>query len=162
MEKGKIKVAILTVSTSCFKGERKDRSGEVLMRQCKKAGFVVAKKDIVSDRKSEIKKFLKGYLRERINLVLTTGGTGLGPFDVTPEATLEIGGRNVPGISEFIRIKGVEKTKTSILSRGVCVLKGKTLIINLPGSTSGARDSFKAVLPVLEHAFHIIKGGGHD
>jgi len=162
MEKKKIKVAVLTVSTSCFKGERKDESGEVLVELCKKAGFVAVKKDIVLDKKSEIKKFFKKYIRRKIDLVLTTGGTGLGPFDVTPETTLEIGGRVVPGISEFIRMKGLEKTKRSILSRGVCVLKGKTLIINLPGSISGAKDSFRAVLPVLEHAFHIIKGGGHD
>lgn len=157
-----IKVAILTVSTSCAKGKREDASGKKLKQICRRSGFRVAAENIVCDDKVQIKKLLKHYCdKVRADVVLTTGGTGLGPHDLTPEATLEIGERIVPGISELIRARGMKMTKTSVLSRGVSVLRKKTLIINLPGSLKGSQESFLAIKKIIPHATHIIKGGGH-
>jgi len=159
----KITAAILTVSTSGFSGGRKDESGKILEKLCAENGFSIAAKDIVSDDKAMIKKKLRFYSDKlKANVVLTTGGTGLGPFDITPEATAEVAERIVPGIPELIRRAGGKKTKRSFLSRGLCVIRKKTLIINLPGSPRGASESFEAVSELLPHAVDILKGGGHD
>jgi molybdenum cofactor synthesis domain-containing protein len=162
-KENKIKVAILTVSTSCFRKEREDKSGKVLEEICKDFGFKILKKEIVPDDKNLIRNKLKSCCDKlKADVVLTTGGTGLGPFDITPEATFEISERIVPGISELMRIEGIKKTKRASLSRGISGIRGKTLIVNLPGSPEGAIESINAILEIIPHAIKMIHGGGHD
>ncbi|MDP1852589.1 MAG: MogA/MoaB family molybdenum cofactor biosynthesis protein [Candidatus Omnitrophota bacterium] len=158
-----LRVAILTISDSCFKGLRKDQSGPAIKKIIEEALQAdIAGYDIVADEKSRIKNKLVYYADKlRVNLVLTTGGTGLSLRDVTPEATREVVEREVPGIAEFIRADGLKKTKRALLSRSIAGLRGETLIVNLPGSLKGASESLEAILDILPHAFDILAGKGH-
>lgn len=159
----KLKVALLTVSTSCSRGEREDKSGEVLLKLCSEAGFSVIRKEIVPDDRGLIEEKLKAYSdRLKTDLVLTTGGTGLGPYDLTPQATAAVAERLVPGIPELIRQAGGEKTRRAYLSRGIAATRGETLIVNLPGSPRGAEESLSPILEIIPHALAMLKGGGHD
>ena len=166
METGKdrkLTVAILTISTSCSRGEREDASGEVLWKLCSEAGFSVIRKEIVPDDRGLIEEKLSAYSdRLKADLVLTTGGTGLGPYDLTPQATAAVAERIVPGLSELIRQAGGEKTRRAYLSRGRAVTRGETLIVNLPGSPRGASESLQPILELIPHALAMMKGGGHD
>jgi len=158
----KIKVGILTISTSCYYKGVEDRSGKEIEDICKDIGLEVLVRDLVPDNKRMIKKKLKYFSdRLKLDIVFTTGGTGLGPADITPEATLEIGERVVPGIPEFIRAKSMRWTKYSILSRAVAVIRKKTLIINLPGSPKGARQSLNLIKNLFPHIVEIMAGGHH-
>ncbi len=162
-KKHRIKAAILTVSTSCFKKRRKDESGEVLAGICRKNGFLILSKDIVSDDKRAIGAKLRFYSDNlKADVVFTAGGTGMGPYDLTPEATSRICGRIVPGIPEVMRAQGIKKTKMAVLSRGVCGIRKKTLIINLPGSPKAVKESLVAVLDIIPHSIEMINGKGHD
>ncbi len=157
-----IKSAILTVSDSCARGEREDISGETIGEVLSKKGFEVCERKIVADDRDAI----AGELRRltdsaAVDLVFTTGGTGLGPRDVTPEATQSVCERMVPGLSEMMRAQGRSKTKNAVLSRGAAGIRKKTLIINLPGSPKGARESLEIILDVLPHAVEMMRGGGH-
>ena len=155
-----IKVAILTISSTRTK--ENDLSGKALQDLLKDKQYQVLSCDIVNDDIDQIKNKLIHYSEElNIDLVLTTGGTGLGPKDITPEATARIIERPVPGISEIIRIKGFKKTDRAVLSRGISGIKGKTLIINLPGSPKGVQESFKLIKKIIPHAIDMIKGRGH-
>jgi len=157
-----IRAAVLTVSTSAFAGKRKDKSGPALCKLCGAKGFNVIAHDIVDDSKVRIMRKLKFYTDKlKADIVLTTGGTGFGPEDITPEATEKIIEKIVPGIPELIRMKNLEKTERSVLSRGVAGIRKKSLIINLPGSPKGAKESFEAVAGLLSHAVKMLKGGGH-
>jgi molybdenum cofactor synthesis domain-containing protein len=159
----KISVAILTISDKGSKGERIDKSGRVIREIIeKKLDAGIEKYEVVPDERQIIVEKLKEMVAEGIDLILTTGGTGLSVRDVTPEATKEIIEKEVPGIEEAIRMKGLEKTPHSILSRGVAgVVKG-SLIINLPGSPRAVRESLEVVLPAIPHALDIISGRGGE
>ncbi len=152
----KYKVAIITVSDKGFKGEREDLSGQVIKEMVSSWAEVVSYK-IVPDEKEQIKQ----ALLEQINnadLILTNGGTGLYPRDVTPDATLEVIEKQVPGIPEAMRWNGFSKTKTAILSRAVAGIKGKSLIINLPGSPKAVKESLEVIMDALPHAIDKLKG----
>ncbi|MHC4159610.1 MAG: MogA/MoaB family molybdenum cofactor biosynthesis protein [Planctomycetota bacterium] len=157
-----IKVAILTVSDSCAQGKREDVSGQTIEDILVKGGFEVSEKKIVADNREAIANELKVLSDVAdIDVVITCGGTGLGPRDITPEATNSICERIVPGLSEIIRARGWEKTKNAVLSRGITGIRGKTLIVNLPGSEKAARESLEIILDVLPHAVQMMLGGGH-
>jgi len=152
-----ITVAILTLSDKGSKGEREDASGPMIREMLKGIDAVVKYYDILPDEKELIKEKLIEY-GKLVDLILTTGGTGLGPRDVTPEATIEVIDRQIPGIAEAMRIEGLKKTRRAMLSRAVAGVRGKTLIINLPGSPKAVKENLEIILGVLPHAIEKIKG----
>jgi|SRR5579884_2451584 len=152
-----IRVAIVTVSDSCFRGTRRDASGPALKERIGLQGWEIVRAAIVPDEADRIAAELRS-LSDSADLILTTGGTGIAARDVTPEATRSVIEREVPGIAEFIRAEGARSTKRAILSRGVAGARGRTLIINLPGSPSGAVESFNAVADVITHAVDLLQG----
>jgi molybdenum cofactor synthesis domain-containing protein len=155
-----IKAAILTVSDSRKKEE--DLSGRLLKELLGSNNFEIYSYDIVRDDKMLIKDKLIYYADMlKVDLILTTGGTGLGPRDITPEATLEVLDKQVPGISEFIRAEGLKKTTRSIISRGVSGIRKNTLIVNLPGSPKGSKESLQSILGLIPHAIDMLRGCGH-
>jgi molybdenum cofactor synthesis domain-containing protein len=157
-----IKAAILTVSDSCSKGERKDLSGEATSKILDENGYKVCEKRTVADDAGRITAELIYFSDEaKVDVVFTTGGTGLGPRDVTPEATIAVCEKTVAGLGELMRLKGLEKTPNAILSRSTAGIRKNTLIINLPGSPKGVRECLEAILDVLPHAIEMMHGGGH-
>jgi molybdenum cofactor synthesis domain-containing protein len=157
-----IKVAILTISDKCSEGKREDVSGKLIEEILPKDVFNVCEKNIIPDDFRTITGTLRDLSDQKgVEIVLTTGGTGLGPRDVTPEATITVCDRIVPGLSEILRSVNFQKTPNAILSRGVSGMREKTLIINLPGSPKGVRESLEIILEVLPHAVDMIHGGGH-
>ena len=154
-----MKVAVLTVSDRVSRGESQDGSGDLLEELLREDGFGVERK-LVPDERAEIAAALR-ELSERVQIVLTTGGTGLAPRDVTPEATLDVLEREAPGIAQALRVEGLHKTPYALLSRGVAGLLGSTLIVNLPGSTGGCRDGYEVLRPVLPHALELLGGKVH-
>lgn len=165
METGKNKysAAILTISTSCYRGEREDISGRTLMELCREAGLEALESAVVPDDRELIMEQLINFADDRkVKVVLTTGGTGPGPYDVTPESTAAVCDRLMPGIGELIRAKGGEHTPRAYLSRAIAGIREKTLIINLPGSPRGVRESMEAISDILIHALKMIAGGGHE
>lgn len=152
-----ITVAVLTISDKGSKGERKDVSGPLIEDILKKIEAEVKHYEILPDEKRLIRKNLIKYSK-KVDLILTTGGTGLSPRDVTPDATLEVIEREVPGIAEAMRAEGLKKTSRAMLSRAVAGVKGETLIINLPGSPKAVRENLEAILNVIPHAIEKIKG----
>ena len=158
----KVSVGILTVSDSCVQGTREDLSGLAIEQMLLAEEFQVLEKRIVPDDPEVIAAELKQFCDEGlVDVVLTTGGTGLGPRDVTPEATESVCDKLVPGLSEIIRLRGSEKTMRAVLSRGVAGVRGKTLIVNLPGSPKGVRESLEVIVELLGHAVKMMHGGGH-
>ena len=152
-------VGILTVSDRGSRGEREDLSGPVIRELVSRVGGEVRQYDIVPDEKEIIAKRLKEWADVlRLDLILTTGGTGLTPRDVTPEATREVIERSAPGFSEAMRQEGLKKTPLSMLSRGISGVRARTLIINLPGSPRGVRESLEVILPALPHAIETLRG----
>ena len=157
-----IKVAILTVSDSCAHGKREDISGQTIENILAEGEFEICDRKVVADDHEEIANELKYFSdKASIDVVFTTGGTGLGPRDVTPEATGSVCERIVPGLSEIMRTQGWEKTKGAVLSRGMAGIRNKTLVINLPGSPKGVKESLEIILDVLPHAVDMMRGGGH-
>lgn len=152
--------AVVTISDACSRGEREDASGEVL-RELLQTIAEVAEYQVVPDDRGRIEAVLREFCEIGVDLVLTTGGTGLGPRDVTPEATLAVVERLAPGLAEAMRQESLKKTPHAMLSRGVAGVRGHTLIINMPGSPKAVRECFAVVAPVLTHAVHILAGGGH-
>ena len=152
-----ITVAVLTLSDKGSKGEREDASGTLIQAMLKSIAAEIKYADILPDEKDLIKKKLIQYSSE-VDLILTTGGTGLSPRDVTPEATLEVIERQVPGIAEAMRIEGLKKTRRAMLSRAVAGVRGKALIINLPGSPKAVQENLEVILDVIPHAIEKIKG----
>jgi molybdopterin adenylyltransferase len=153
-----MKVGILIVSDKGARGEREDRSGPALGKMMTAEGAEIVRTHIVPDEIDEIRAVLIEWSDEGVDLVLTTGGTGFSPRDWTPEATRAVIEREAPGIAEAMRQAGMRKTPTAMLSRGVAGLRKATLIINLPGSEKGARESLEAIMEALPHAIEILKG----
>ncbi len=155
--------AVLTVSDRCSRGESKDESGKVIIDMVNTINGKNIQYEIIPDEIELIKERLLSYCDEsKIDIVFTTGGTGLGPRDVTPEATREVAQKIIPGISEMIRLEGVKKTKNSSLSRGISAMRGKTIIINLPGSPRGVKESLAVILDIIPHALDMVMGKGHS
>ena len=157
-----INVAILTISDSCARVKRADISGQTIQDMLPKDKFEVCEKTIVPDDYNAIVRALKHFSdKHDIDIVLTTGGTGLGPRDVTPEATASVCDRMVPGLSEILRAEGFKKSPNAVLSRGVVGTRENTLIINLPGSPKAVRECLEIILDILPHAVDMMRGGGH-
>ncbi len=161
MEDGsKYRAAVITVSDSCFRKEKEDRSGPVLMEALQEAGIEVLFSEIVPDDHSTIIIVLQKYIAMRsLQLIVTTGGTGFGPRDVTPEATRAVIERPAAGIAELLREAGALQTPLSWLSRGEAGISGNKLILNLPGNPKAMRPSIDALRPVLFHALDLLNGG---
>jgi molybdenum cofactor synthesis domain-containing protein len=152
-----ITVAVLTLSDKGSRGEREDRSGPLITEMLKRIGAVVQYYEILPDEKEMIKKKLIDYSR-KTDVIFTTGGTGLSPRDVTPDATREVIEREIPGIAEVMRSEGMKKTSRAMLSRAVAGVRGQTLIVNLPGSPKAVEENLSVILDVIAHAIEKIKG----
>ncbi len=156
-------VAIITVSDTVASGERQDASGPAVAARCQELKFTVESTHTLRDDPAQIRSLLSKLAdAQNIDVILTTGGTGIGPRDSTPEATQAIAERLVPGMAEEMRRKGLAHTPRAILSRGVAAIRGSTLILNLPGSPKGAVESLDAIAALLPHAVQIIRGARHD
>jgi molybdopterin adenylyltransferase len=153
-----VKAAVLTVSDGVAAGEREDESGDVLTALLDAKGYDVDRRTVADDREAIADAIVE--LAEGAALVLTTGGTGLGPRDVTPEATAEVLDRAAPGIAEAIRADSIARTPHGLLSRGVAGVRDRTLVVNLPGSPGACRDGFEVLAPALEHALGLLVGEG--
>lgn len=159
----KFKAAILIASDRAYSGERPDETGPALERRLTELGYRVAFLEVVPDDRRKIESMLRKWVsEERIHLILISGGTGLSPADVTPEATLGIIDRRVPGMEEAMRRASAKKTPFGMLSRSVVGTAKESLIINLPGSPKGALENLEIVEPALEHALELICGGHPD
>ncbi|MDA8131166.1 MAG: MogA/MoaB family molybdenum cofactor biosynthesis protein [Elusimicrobia bacterium] len=156
------KAAVLTSSDRCSRGEAADESGRLVSELVRTSGGVTVAHDVVPDELEVIKARLLAYCDElKADLVITTGGTGFGRRDVTPEATAQVMERAIPGLPELMRSEGLKKTKKAALSRGIAGIRGNTIIINLPGSPKAVRESLEAVLDLIPHALEMLHGGGH-
>jgi molybdenum cofactor synthesis domain-containing protein len=154
-----LKAGILTVSDRSSRGEREDASGPALSRWLEKRGVKTGRLEIVPDEGDRIAAVLRNWAdEEEFELILTTGGTGLSPRDVTPEATLKVVERTIPGFGERMRSRSLEKTPMAILSRAVAGVRKRSLIINLPGSPKGAVENLEAVWDAVPHAVEKIRG----
>jgi len=156
------KVAVLTISDKCSAGEREDQSGKIIQELIKKLPASIEKYEIIPDEPPMIKEKLIDFCDNlKLDLILTNGGTGFTKRDLTPEATKEVIERDVPGIPEAMRTECLGLTKRAMLSRGIAGIRGKSLIINLPGSSRGAKESLEAILDGLAHGLDMVLGREH-
>ena len=157
------KAAVLTVSDRSFRGERPAAGGPLVVEILKNAGYAVTETAIVTDEKGRIEAALRQWCdREPVDLIVTTGGTGFAPRDVTPEATLAVCDRLTPGIPEAMRYASMQVTNRAMLSRAAAGIRKGTLIVNLPGSPKAARENLEAVLPALAHGLEMLSGRPAD
>jgi molybdenum cofactor biosynthesis protein B len=152
------KAHVITVSDGVFHGTRVDKSGPALVALLHGGGFEVNGPEVVPDEVERITEAIETAITLRADVVVTTGGTGLGPRDVTPQATAALISYEVPGITEEMRRAGVASTPMAALSRAMAGVRGRTLIINVPGSVKGATESLEAVMPILGHAIQLLHG----
>jgi molybdopterin adenylyltransferase len=152
-----ITAAVVTVSDSCSRGDREDLSGPAVARALQESGFAIAVRAVVPDDQIQIQNILVQLARE-VRLIVTTGGTGIAPRDVTPEATIAVCDRVLHGVSERMRNESAKTTPFAALSRGVCGTRGQALILNLPGSPAGAVESLQAVAELIPHAIDLLSG----
>lgn len=158
-----MRVSILTISDSVAAGKYKDKSGPAVRERCKELGWEIACTAILKDDRNAIEAILQKLAdAHESDLILTTGGTGLGPRDVTPEATIAVAERLIPGFAEHMRAEGLKMTDRAMLSRATAAIRGSTIIINLPGSPAGAVESLNAIADLLPHAVAILHGAGHN
>jgi molybdopterin adenylyltransferase len=158
-----MRVSILTISDSVSRGAREDRSGQAIAARCKELGWEVVTKGVLPDEADRITAQVVELADSgRVDLILTVGGTGLGPRDFTPEATVRAAQRLVPGLGERMRAAGASSNPHAVLSRSQGACRGRTLILNLPGSPRGAVESFDVVAELMPHAIEILHGAGHD
>jgi molybdenum cofactor synthesis domain-containing protein len=154
-----IHAVIITASDACSRAEREDKSGELLVQLLTELGAHIVAKEILSDDLEPLSDKLREYADNLdVNLIVTTGGTGFGPRDNTPEATLQVIERAAPGLAEAMRIETLKNTPMAMISRGVSGIRSATLIVNLPGSPKAVRESFEVIRPVLNHAIDLLSG----
>lgn len=149
------RVAVLTISDRVARGERDDASGAALVRKLESAGWNVVKRAVVSDEVERIAARLEAWAGAGVPLILTSGGTGIAPRDVTPEATRAVSDREVPGIAEALRAASLAKTPHAMLSRATAAIRGRTLIVNLPGNPKAVDETFDVLAPALDHAVRL-------
>jgi molybdopterin adenylyltransferase len=160
---GEVKAGVLTISDKGSRHLREDESGKIVVGMLEEAGFLVLKKEIVPDDQRQIADTLKRWSeKERLSLIITSGGTGLSPTDVTPQAMDEVIDFQVPGMAEAMRAESLKKTPHAMISRAMAGVRGSTLIINLPGSPRGARENLLVILPALNHALSKLGGDPSD
>jgi molybdopterin adenylyltransferase len=158
-----MRVSVLTISDSVATGKYPDQSGPAVVARCRELGWKISSTAVLADDRAAIETFLRDAAASNdLDTVLTTGGTGVGPRDVTPEATLAIAERLIPGFAEHMRSEGRKKTERAMLSRGVAGIRGKTIIVNLPGSPRGAVESLDAIAELLPHAVAVLNGARHE
>ena len=155
------RAVVVTASNRASAGVYEDRSGQVLAEGLRELGFEVDGPHVRPDDVEQLVELLREAVASGADVVLTTGGTGLSPTDVTPEATREVVEREAPGIAEAVRRFGAAKVATSVLSRGIAGTSGRTLIVNLPGSTGGVKDGLAVLGPLLPHVVSQLRGGDH-
>lgn len=157
-----IRAVVITVSDRCARGEQVDESGAALVESLKEIGALIVATEILPDDLEQLAEKLRAYAdRTDVNLIVTTGGTGFSPRDNTPEATRAVIQREAPGLSEAMRVETLKQTPLAMTSRGVCGIRFGTLIVNLPGSPKGVRESFAVIKPVLSHAIALLAGQPH-
>ncbi|HYX36069.1 MAG TPA: bifunctional molybdenum cofactor biosynthesis protein MoaC/MoaB [Oligoflexus sp.] len=158
-----IRVTIVTISDSCYEGSADDTSGSWLVERCEASGAMISKQYLVPDEVDSIRQVvMEAVETHRSDLILTTGGTGLSPRDITPEALKGIWDREIPGFGELLRSSGARHTPLAFLSRSGAGTIGSSLVITLPGSLKAVKEGLEALLPLLPHAFHVTRGGRHD
>jgi molybdopterin adenylyltransferase len=158
-----MRVSVLTISDSVAGGKAEDRSGPSVIARCKELGWEIVSSAVRADDRTAIEAFLKETADSNAaDVILTTGGTGLGPRDVTPEATIAVIARLIPGFSEHMRADCVRQTPRALLSRAVAGIRGQTIIVNLPGSPRGAVESLDAIAELLPHAVAVLHGARHE
>ncbi len=158
-----IRAVVITVSDRCARGEQEDKSGPVLVGLLREMKAEIVAAEVLSDDLEPLANKLRAYMDQSdVNLVVTTGGTGVAPRDNTPEATRAVIEREVPGLAEAMRIETMKQTPTAVLSRAVCGIRSGALIVNLPGSPAGVRECFAVIEPVLRHAVALLAGQSHE
>ncbi len=159
-----MRVSILTISDSVAAGKYEDRSGPAVVARCNELGWEIVTTAVLADERIAIEAYLKKAADAgdgAVDLIVTAGGTGVGPRDVTPEATLAAVERLIPGFAEHMRAEGRKSTERALLSRGVAGIRAKTIIINLPGSPTGAVESLNAIAALLPHTVDVVHGARH-
>lgn len=158
-----MRVAVVTISDTVSQGARQDLSGPALCERCAALGWQVLSTHLVADEPAAIRARLAELADSgQLDLILTTGGTGLGPRDSTPEATAAVCEKTIPGLAELMREKGRQSNPRAVLARGVAGVRGRTMIVNLPGSPRGAVESLHAIAELLPHAIEVLQGAGHE